>query len=114
MKLGARSLGESRPPPSLSGLGVGASLRTPGHERMEKSQVGLVSRREQRAHEIRVGIRRARTARRELGPLCPVAGTDWETPFAEAFRALGEYRDRHTVVAALQARLAVIRPMMTV
>ena len=31
---------------------------------------------------------------------------DWETPLVEAFRALGAYRDRNTVVATLQARLA--------
>ncbi|MEO5883330.1 MAG: CHAD domain-containing protein, partial [Caldimonas sp.] len=57
-------------------------------------------------HQLRVGIRRARTAWRELAPLCPVSGPDWETPLADAFRALGAYRDRNTVVASLQARLA--------
>ena len=31
---------------------------------------------------------------------------DWEAPLVEAFRALGAFCDRHTVVASLQARLA--------
>ena len=70
------------------------------------SEIGEGDRGAELIHQVRVGIRRARTARRELGPLCPVAGPDWEPPFVATFRALGAYRDRHTVVAALQARLA--------
>jgi CHAD domain-containing protein len=70
------------------------------------SEIGEGHRAAESIHQLRVGIRRARTAVRELAPLCPVAGPDWETPFADAFRALGEYRDRHTVVASLQAKLA--------
>ena len=70
------------------------------------SEIGEGHRAAESIHQLRVGIRRARTAWRELAPLCPVAGPDWEAPFVDAFRALGEYRDRHTVVAALQAKLA--------
>jgi triphosphatase len=70
------------------------------------SEIGAGSRAAEAIHQLRVGIRRTRTAWRELAPLCPVAGPDWETPLVEAFRALGAFRDRHTVVASLQARLA--------
>ena len=70
------------------------------------SEIGAGSRAAEAIHQLRVGIRRARTAWRELAPLCPVAGADWEAPLVEAFRALGAFRDRHTVVASLQARLA--------
>ncbi len=57
-------------------------------------------------HQLRVGLRRTRTAWRELASLAGPAGPDWQAPLAEAFRALGEYRDRHTVVSSLQSRLA--------
>jgi triphosphatase len=70
------------------------------------SEIGAGSRAADAVHQLRVGIRRTRTAWRELAPLCPVPGADWEAPLIEAFRALGTFRDRHTVVASLQARLA--------
>jgi len=70
------------------------------------SEIGAGSRAAEAIHQLRVGIRRTRTAWRELAPLCPVAAADWEAPLVEAFRALGAFRDRHTVVASLQARLA--------
>jgi inorganic triphosphatase YgiF len=70
------------------------------------SEIGGGSQAAEAVHQLRVGIRRTRTAWRELGPLCPVPAPDWETPMVEAFRALGAFRDRHTVVASLQARLA--------
>ena len=70
------------------------------------SEVGAGHRTAESIHQLRVGIRRARTAWRELAPLGPSAAADWETPLAEAFRALGAYRDRNTVVASLQGRLA--------
>ena len=70
------------------------------------SEIGAGSRAAEAVHQLRVGIRRTRTAWRELAPLCPVAAADWEAPLVEAFRALGAFRDRHTVVASLQARLA--------
>jgi len=57
-------------------------------------------------HQLRVGLRRTRTAWRELATLADAAGPDWQAPLAEAFRALGAYRDRNTVVAGLQSRLA--------
>jgi triphosphatase len=70
------------------------------------TEIGEGHRTAEAIHQLRVGIRRVRTAWRELAPLCPSAGPAWETPLADAFRALGAYRDRNTVVAALQARLA--------
>ena len=70
------------------------------------TEVGEGHRTAESIHQLRVGIRRARTAWRELAPLGPSAGADWETPLVEAFRALGAFRDRNTVVATLQARLA--------
>ncbi len=70
------------------------------------SEVAAGQRGDEIVHQLRIGIRRARTAWSELAPLAGRGAADWDAPLAKAFRELGEYRDRHTVVAALQARLA--------
>ena len=56
-------------------------------------------------HQLRIGIRRLRTAWRELGMWSGSLGAGWEAPAAEVFRALGEYRDRRTVAATMHERL---------
>jgi len=56
-------------------------------------------------HQLRVGLRRLRTLRRELGGWRGGLGDAWEAPGAELFRALGVQRDRETVAASLQQRL---------
>jgi CHAD domain-containing protein len=56
-------------------------------------------------HQLRVGLRRLRTLRRELGAWRGGLGDDWEAPVAELFRALGVQRDRETVAASMQQRL---------
>ena len=56
-------------------------------------------------HQLRIGLRRMRTAWRELGPLAGHDDSAWEPVLSDAFRALGNYRDLDTVAAALQARL---------
>jgi inorganic triphosphatase YgiF len=57
-------------------------------------------------HQLRIGIRRMRTAWRELGIWRGSLGPQWEAPAAEVFRALGAYRDQRTVAAAMQQCLA--------
>ncbi|MGZ8356041.1 MAG: CYTH and CHAD domain-containing protein [Telluria sp.] len=57
-------------------------------------------------HQLRVGIRRLRTARRELGIWRGSLGDAWEAPAADVFRKLGEHRDRKTVAASMRPRLA--------
>jgi triphosphatase len=56
-------------------------------------------------HQLRIGIRRLRTAMRELRALSPAIDPAWETPLMAAFRDLGAYRDRQTVAGAVQPRL---------
>jgi inorganic triphosphatase YgiF len=46
-------------------------------------------------HQARVGLRRLRTAVREMEPFAAALGTDWEAAIKQAFTALGEARDRH-------------------
>ena len=57
-------------------------------------------------HQLRVGIRRMRTAWRELGEWRGSLAAGWEAPAADVFRALGDYRDRQTVAASMQPLLA--------
>ena len=57
-------------------------------------------------HQLRVGLRRMRTAARELGSLGPSLGKGWEAAVTGVFRVLGAYRDRRAVADALQVRLA--------
>jgi len=64
---------------------------------------------EEQVHQLRIGIRRLRTALRELAPLDAGSkvfqAVEWEPPLVEAFRALGELRDREQVVKLAQPRL---------
>jgi len=57
-------------------------------------------------HQLRVGIRRLRTARRELGAWRGGLDDAWQAAAAEVFRKLGDYRDRGSVAASMQQQLA--------
>jgi CHAD domain-containing protein len=57
-------------------------------------------------HQLRVGLRRLRTAIRHLSPLVP--DTNWalcKVALAQTFRALGDARDQHGVLAPLKRQL---------
>lgn len=54
-------------------------------------------------HQLRVGVRRLRTAMRELHALMPTVDADWESPWVQLFHELGRHRDSG-FVARLQAR----------
>ncbi|WP_432728547.1 CHAD domain-containing protein [Variovorax sp. W6] len=73
------------------------------------SEIAAGSTDEEQIHQLRIGIRRLRTALRELAPLDPASGlveaAEWEPPLVEAFRALGALRDREQVVKLAQPRL---------
>lgn len=56
-------------------------------------------------HQLRVGLRRLRTALRELGDLGEALDPHWEAPMAQVFRQLGAFRDRQTVLDALRPEL---------
>jgi CHAD domain-containing protein len=79
------------------------------HECLEQvlanaSEVGAGSSDAEQVHQLRVGIRRLRTAMRELAALLPPAGAQWDTAWIRLFRELGRHRDRH-YLAQLQLRL---------
>jgi triphosphatase len=52
-------------------------------------------------HQLRVGLRRTRTALREFGPGVDGVEPAWDGVLAEAFRMLGAQRDRDVVAEAL-------------
>ncbi|MBN8747304.1 Inorganic triphosphatase [Xylophilus ampelinus] len=70
------------------------------------SEVAAGSRDDEQVHQLRIGLRRLRTALREFDALAPGLDPAWEAPLVEAFRALGEQRDRALVLAQAQAALA--------
>ena len=64
---------------------------------------------EEQIHQLRIGVRRLRTALRELSALDPLAfDAAWQAPLADAFRALGEQRDRSQCLQLLQPRLEAV------
>lgn len=61
---------------------------------------------EDHIHQLRVGLRRLRTALRELDTLAGDWGGPWETPLATVFRELGMHRDRDYLLHKLQGQIA--------
>ena len=56
-------------------------------------------------HQLRVGIRRLRTAMRELSPLVDGIDSAWEKPLINTFRKLGEERDNNHLNHILQPQI---------
>ena len=56
-------------------------------------------------HQLRVGIRRLRTAMRELSPLVDGIDSAWEKPLIDVFRRLGEARDYDHLNHVLQPQI---------
>lgn len=56
-------------------------------------------------HQLRVGLRRLRTALRELGAASAGIDPAWEPLLAQAFRELGALRDRDVLTASIAPRL---------
>jgi inorganic triphosphatase YgiF len=73
------------------------------------SEIAAGSTDEEQIHQLRIGIRRLRTALRELAGLDADTGlfdaAAWEPPLVDAFRALGDLRDREQVVKLAQPQL---------
>ncbi|WP_374569281.1 CHAD domain-containing protein [Ideonella sp.] len=73
------------------------------------SEVAAGSPAPEHVHQLRIGLRRLRTALRELPALRVPAGFDWPATDAQAleaaFAALGAARDDQAVAAAITARL---------
>ena len=67
------------------------------------SEIAAGSNDAEHIHQLRVGIRRLRTASRELaGSLSLDLGAQWEEPLVQVFRELGRHRDHHHVARSLE------------
>lgn len=69
------------------------------------SDIAAGSTDDEHVHQMRVGLRRLRTALRELSPLAAGVDPAWQPALAQAFRALGQHRDRAAMAPALQQRM---------
>jgi CHAD domain-containing protein len=69
------------------------------------SEVGAGSSDAEHIHQLRVGIRRLRTALRELQGLGANSEPEWENALVDAFRALGRHRDHHYLECNVQPQL---------
>jgi CHAD domain-containing protein len=67
--------------------------------------VGAGSADAEHIHQLRVGIRRLRTALRELQSFAPGTDPAWETALVDAFRALGRHRDQTYLERDMQPQL---------
>lgn len=70
------------------------------------SEIASGSQNAEHIHQLRVGIRRLRTAMRELTVLVDGINMAWEMPLIDAFRALGEHRDDDHLNHVLQPQIA--------
>lgn len=69
------------------------------------SEVASGDMAEEPIHQLRVGLRRLRTALRDLAPLARGIDAAWAAPLSEAFARLGEVRDNETVARAVRPLL---------
>lgn len=65
------------------------------------SEVAAGSEDAEHIHQLRVGIRRLRTALRELDAFGPGFDAAWEPPLVAAFRALGAHRDAEVTAGTI-------------
>lgn len=70
------------------------------------SQLGAGACNEEFVHQLRVGLRRLRTALRELEAVRHGADPGWEPVLRSVFQALGRHRDRMIVLPAVRLELA--------
>jgi len=69
------------------------------------SEVAAGNRDAEQLHQLRIGIRRLRTALRALAPLAPGLDPAWEAPLVQVFRVLGTQRDREQALGLVQPLL---------
>lgn len=70
------------------------------------SEVAAGSDEAEHVHQLRVGLRRLRTALRELGDLADRELPDWDAVLTETFRRLGSSRDLEIIATQLAPQIA--------
>jgi triphosphatase len=101
---------KARPPrlaPSVDGAGLMRAVLQSALEQVlaNVSDVGEGVGAAETIHQARVGLRRLRTALRELAALSPAISPHWDGVLATAFAQLGESRDDEVVGAAVRPLL---------
>ncbi|MFT3717645.1 CHAD domain-containing protein [Pseudorhodoferax sp.] len=102
---------KARPPDPGGGMPGGAALQQAvlraclAQILPNASEVAAGSDEAEHIHQLRVGLRRLRTALRELAPLGPHLPAHWQAPLREAFAALGARRDRQLLQAVVVPQL---------
>lgn len=69
------------------------------------NEIGAGPLDEELVHQTRVGLRRLRTALRELANFSSGLDPEWEQAFRSAFQALGAHRDEVTVLPGLREKM---------
>ncbi|MEO7338736.1 MAG: CHAD domain-containing protein [Caldimonas sp.] len=69
------------------------------------NEIGAGAVDEELPHQLRVGLRRLRTALRELADFAPGLDPEWEQALRNAFQALGANRDEVTVLPELRKEM---------
>ena len=102
---------ESATPPNFSHHASGAHLTVAVLQSClvqvlaNASEVASGSNQAEHIHQLRVGLRRLRTALRELPLLCDGIDPGWTTPLVTAFRHLGEHRDHDLLALGMQHQI---------
>lgn len=102
VKAGAPALERSMTPTQVLRAVVGNCLE---QILPNASELAAGSDREEHVHQLRVGIRRLRTALREVGRFSDGVDPGWEPALVAVFRRLGELRDQTSVASAVQPKL---------
>ncbi|MGB4118116.1 MAG: CHAD domain-containing protein [Polaromonas sp.] len=69
------------------------------------SELASGSQNPDHVHQLRIGVRRLRTALRELASLTDAIDPAWEDALVQAFRALGAHRDQSHLALVFQPQL---------
>jgi triphosphatase len=69
------------------------------------SEIASGSNEQEHVHQLRIGLRRLRTALRAVAPLAQGIDPAWLAPLVAAFRALGYQRDHNYLLETLQPQL---------
>ena len=73
------------------------------------SEIAAGAGTDEHVHQLRIGLRRLRSALQELAPLAPGRfDPTWEAPVVDVFRRLGELRDRSQVLQSVHTRVQAV------